>query len=68
MMQSANDNPSRTDLLLELIANEILRLRFQLHGDSDPVDLTELGEKRLDDEIISQRKKLGLYPSARESR
>jgi hypothetical protein len=52
--------PTRTELLLELIANELLRLRVQLGSDSDPEDLTLALAEKLDAAIISQRKKLGL--------
>jgi hypothetical protein len=56
MAQSTN----RTELLLELIANELLRLRVQIGSDSDPADLSASLAEKLDDAIISQRKQLGM--------
>ncbi len=53
-------NPSRTELLLELIANELLRLRVQMASDSDPEELTTSLAEKLDKAIIDQRKQLGL--------
>lgn len=59
-MQNSSSNPSRTELLLELIANELLRLRVQMGSDSDPDDLTTALAEKLDKAIIDQRKQLGL--------
>jgi hypothetical protein len=59
-MKDASCNPSRTELLLELIANELLRLRVQMASDSDPEDLTTALAEKLDKAIIDQRKQLGL--------
>jgi hypothetical protein len=53
-------SPTRTELLLELIANELLRMRIQLASDSDPEDVTLALAEKLDAAIISQRKELGL--------
>jgi hypothetical protein len=59
-MQNSSGDPSRTELLLELIANELLRLRVQMGSDSDPEDLTTALAEKLDKAIIDQRRKLGL--------
>jgi hypothetical protein len=51
----------RTDQLLELIANEMLRLRIQLSdGEEDPFKITHAFAETLDTAIIGQRKQLGL--------
>ncbi len=55
-METAN----RTELLLELIANELLRLRLQMSSETDPEDLTKALAEKLDAAIVEARKKLGL--------
>jgi hypothetical protein len=50
--------PDRTELLLELIANELFRLRLEASVASDP-DAQSLAE-RLDKAIVSLRKRLGM--------
>jgi hypothetical protein len=59
-MQESSGDPSRTELLLELIANELLRLRLQMSSDSDPEDLTTALAEKLDKAITDRRRKLGL--------
>lgn len=53
--------PERTERLLELIANELFRLRLQLHDEDDPVKWTMA--EALDKDIIDHRKELGLMIS-----
>jgi hypothetical protein len=64
-----HDGHSRTDLLLELIANELLFLRIQLSPESDETDNNVLQEAtendvlgRVDEAIRSLRKQLGMAP------
>jgi len=56
---------TRTELLLELIANELLRLRMQLapeDQDTSPVPEALIGKfvATLDEDIISLRRELGM--------
>lgn len=59
-MPTAPSKPNRSELLLELIANELLRLRVQMGSDSDPEALTLALAEKLDKAIIDQRRQLGL--------
>jgi len=54
---------NRTEQLLELVANELFRLRLQLHDEDDPVEWTNAMSEALGKDIIEQRKELGLMIS-----
>jgi len=50
----------RSELLLELISNELLRLRLQLASETDPENLTKALAEKLDEQIIEARRRLEL--------
>ena len=56
----AMETTNKTELLLELIANELLRLRLQMGSEADPEDLTRALAEKLDGAIIEARRELGL--------
>lgn len=56
----AMESTNKTELLLELIANELLRMRLQMGSEADPEDLTRALAEKLDSAIIDARRKLGL--------